>query len=280
LFCLCENFDAGRVRPAVMLGATDFAGGSWSEFFVAHQSQLHAVPDEMDDEEAVLIDPVACATHGVLRCWPKPEDRVAVLGSGILAQATIASLRALGFAGRIDGLVRSVEASERVRRAGVDRVVMMPRSSQAAHRLAPVAEALGEKWASGKFGNAMVAAGYDLVYDAVGTGTSLSDAGKVARPRGTVAVLGTPQIVLTEVTTLWFREQRWVGCYGRQIEQQGGQPRHTYDLVLDLVREGKLSLAPWRADTYPAIRWTEALAAASGVTGPRRTKTALDFRSM
>ena len=265
----------------MLLGATDFAGGSWSEFFVAHQSQLHAVPEQMDDEEAILIDPVACALHAVLRCWPAPEDRVAVLGGGIIALATIACLRALGCDRPHRRAACASDASaDRAWQAGANRVIVMGRSRRAADRLAPVAEALGQRLVPGKYGNAMLPAGYDLVYDAVGSGQSLSDAGKMTRPRGTIALLGTPQIVLAELTPIWFREQRLVGCYGRQIEQQAAPPRHTYELVLDLVRQGKLSLAPWRADVYPLLRWPDALAAAAGLAGPRRVKTAIDFRTM
>jgi L-iditol 2-dehydrogenase len=280
LFCLCANFDRGAVRPAVLLGGTDFAGGSWSEFFVAHESQLHAVPETMEDEEAILIDPVACALHAVLRCWPAPEERVAVLGGGIIALATIACLRAMGFAGPIDALLRSDASADRAWQAGANRVIVMGRSRRAAERLAPVAEGLGQRLIPGKYGNAMIPAGYDLVYDAVGSGQSLSDAGKMTRPRGTIALLGTPQIVLAELTPIWFRELRVVGCYGRQVEQQGGPPRHTYELVMDLVQAGKLSLGPWRADVYPLLRWSEALAAAAGLAGSRRVKTAIDFRTM
>ena len=218
--------------------------------------------------------------HGVLRCWPATEDRVAVLGGGIIALATIAGLRALGWTGPIDALVRSGTSADRMWQAGANRVIVMGRSRRAADRLGPVAEALGERLVQGKYGNAMLPAGYDVVYDAVGSGQSLSDAGKVTRPRGTIALLGTPQIVLAELTPIWFREQRLVGCYGRQIEQQDGTPRHTYELVLDLVRQGKLSLAPWRADVYPLQRWPDALAAAAGLAGPRRVKTAIDFRTM
>jgi threonine dehydrogenase-like Zn-dependent dehydrogenase len=280
LFCLCENFDRGAVRPAVLLGGTDFAGGSWSEFFVAHESQLHAVPEAMDDEEAILIDPVACALHAVLRCWPEPENRVAVLGGGIIALATIACLRAMGFTGAIDALLRSNASADRAWQAGANRVIVMGGSRRAADRLAPVAEGLGQRLVLGKYGNAMIPAGYDLVYDAVGSSQSLSDAGKMTGPRGTIALLGTPQIVLAELTPIWFREQRLVGCYGRQIEQQDGPPRHTYEMVLDLVRTGKLSLSAWRADAYPLVRWADALAAAAGQGGPRRVKTAIDFRTL
>jgi L-iditol 2-dehydrogenase len=280
LFCLCENFDRGALRPAVMLGATDFAGGSWSEFFVTHQSQLHALPDSLDDEEAILIDPVACSLHAVLRCWPSPEARVAVLGDGIIALATIACLRATGWRGPIDALIRDRGRTDRAGQAGADRVIVLHRSPRAVDRLAPVADALDQRLIPGKYGNALLPSGYDLVYDAVGSGVSLSDAARIARPRGTIALLGTPQIVLAELTPLWLREQRLVGCYGRQIEQHGGKPCHTYELVLDLVRGGKLSLAPWRADAYPLPRWADALSAATGLSGPRRIKTALDFRTL
>jgi hypothetical protein len=50
--------------------------------------------------------------------------------------------------------------------------------------------------------------------------------------------------------------------------------------VLDLVQAGKLSLTPWRADVYPLLRWTDALAAAAGLGSSRQVKTAIDFRTL
>lgn len=279
LFCLCENFDQGRIRPAVMLGATDFAGGSWSEYFAVHQSQLHAVPEGLEDEEAILVDPVACTLHGVLRCWPDRKDRVAVLGGGIIALATIASLRALGYDGSIDALVRSATAGERAMETGASRAVQMARSGHAVERLRPVAAALGERLVIGKYGNALLPAGYDLVYDAVGSGMSFSDAAKLTRARGTIALLGTPQIMLAEMTPVWFREQRVVGCYGRQIEVEG-KSRHTYEMVFDLAERGRLPLKAWRAKTVPVREWQSALATAAGLTPGRPVKMALDFRTI
>ena len=34
---------------------------------IAHCSQLHAVPDPLPDEVAVLVEPLACAVHAVRR---------------------------------------------------------------------------------------------------------------------------------------------------------------------------------------------------------------------
>jgi threonine dehydrogenase-like Zn-dependent dehydrogenase len=33
---------------------------------VAHPSQIHVVPDELDDRAAVMIEPTACAVHAAL----------------------------------------------------------------------------------------------------------------------------------------------------------------------------------------------------------------------
>ena len=56
---------APRARPAT--GFCCDTGGGWSTFMVAHESQLHAVPDEMSDEAAVMVEPTACAVHAVVR---------------------------------------------------------------------------------------------------------------------------------------------------------------------------------------------------------------------
>jgi len=279
-FCLCQRQDQGRINKAVMLGTTDGLGGSWAEYFVAHESALVEVPGWLEDELAILIDPVACALHAVLRVWPQEAQRVAVVGGGIMAMATIASLRALGWTGRIDAIVRSSLAASRATTAGADRAVITTRSRTVRGRLQPIADALGTELIEGKYGNAMLRDGYDVVYDAAGSSSSFSDATKILRARGTLALLGTPQISLVELTCLWLRELKVVGCYGRQVEIFGEKPVHTYRVVLDLVRAGRLDLSQWRPEVYPFARWREALSRAAGFEGDRPAKVAIDFRNM
>ena len=93
-------------------------------------------------------------------------------------------------------------------------------------------------------------------------------------------MLGTPHIVFTELTNLWLKEQRFVGCFGRQIETHGDKLQHTYKLAVDLVQQGKLKLEAFRPVLYPVARWREALAAAVGVAREKPIKVALDFRNM
>ena len=55
---------------------------------VAHPSQLHAVPDDMTDEAAVMVEPTACAVHAALRASDPEGDTVVVLGAGTLGLLT------------------------------------------------------------------------------------------------------------------------------------------------------------------------------------------------
>ena len=49
---------------------------------MAHRSQMHVVPEGYSDEQAVLIEPLACAVHAAMRAKIKDNDRVLVSGAG------------------------------------------------------------------------------------------------------------------------------------------------------------------------------------------------------
>ena len=61
----------------MLIGYCGDLPGGWSDAMVVHRSQLHAVPDAVSDEAAVLVEPFSVALHAVLarrrpparRCW-------------------------------------------------------------------------------------------------------------------------------------------------------------------------------------------------------------------
>src|SRR5262249_7163788 len=71
----CEGFTDGALARGMMIGTTRGLGGSWGERFVAHDSQVHRVPDGVSDEEAVLVEPFACAVHAVRSAPPAAGER-------------------------------------------------------------------------------------------------------------------------------------------------------------------------------------------------------------
>ncbi len=260
LFSLCENFLNGTLPRGTMLGACSFVGGSWATCFLAHQSQLHAVPDSLSDEAAVLVDPLSCALHGVLRHRPGDNERVLIQGAGIIGLGVAACLQALGCRARVTALVRHTFQAERMQAYGANEVIVSPRRDSAARRYDRIAAAVGGKRVAAAFGNQALIGGFDVVYDCIGTGASLTDAMKFTRARGTTVGLGTSQICLVDTTPLWFSELNLIGVYGRQLEAApGGPPRHTYGLVLDLLASGKLKVDGLLTHTFGLGEYRRAL---------------------
>ncbi len=241
-FTLCENYRTGPLPVGSMIGWNSFTGGSWGPHFVAHASQLHRVADTIDDEIAILTDPMAGALHAVLKRTPLDSETVVILGDGLIATGVAACIRALGCRCRLLAVAHQQRRTEILRRFGVDEVIVVGRRAPQAVRYGRVAGLVGGVVIPTKFGHQAFIGGADLVYDCVGTGQSLTDAMKYARAGGTVVEVGTSQITLVDTAPLWFDELTVTGTNGRAIERYQGRSMHTYEVVFELIREGRLDL--------------------------------------
>jgi L-iditol 2-dehydrogenase len=91
-FSLRQNFAEGNLSPGFSIGTCRDTGGSWSPCFVAHRSQLFAVPEKVSDENALMVEPFSVTLHAVIRNYPKDDDTVLVLGAGVVGLCTVAAL--------------------------------------------------------------------------------------------------------------------------------------------------------------------------------------------
>ncbi len=260
LFCLCEHFLDGRLAPGLMIGTNRQTSGSWAPFFVAHKSQLHAVPPIVTDEQAVLVDPIACALHGVLRRPPQAGERVLIVGGGIIGLTTLSCIRVRPTACHVTIALRHRYQEQLARARGADDVIVWPRSAGHARRYDDIAARVKGRRVPAAFGNQMLLGGFDLVYDCIGTGQSLTDAMKFVRARGTVVELGTSQICVVDTTPLWLSEVTLLGSYGRQMERTGGSPQHTYEVVFDLIASGRFRTDGLLTHTFPLHEYRAAFA--------------------
>ncbi len=280
-FGACENFGAdgaGRyaLPPGTSIGYNAATGGAYGETFVAHQSQLVAVPDGLSDEQAVLTDPVACSLHGVLSADLEAMRTVCVYGCGTLGLAAIAALRALGFDGRIDAIARPGLAAKLAAQFGADAVLDLPKSTAA--RFAAVAQRTGARVKRARFGNRMLSGGYDGVMDCVGSTRSLAESLKWTAARGQCILIGTGDGVGVDLTPIWFRELTVRGIYGRAEESWNGRRIGTYQMVHELMASGRLDVAAMLTHTYRLDAYRQAFATAMHKTARGAMKVAFDFR--
>jgi threonine dehydrogenase-like Zn-dependent dehydrogenase len=275
-FTLCDNFLHGPLPPGSMIGWNRFTGGSWADCFVAHESQLYRVPVGIDDDQAVLVDPIAGALHAAMRCTPGDDDEVLIVGAGLIGMGLAASLRALGHRCRIVALVRHAQQAKMMQRFGVDDIVEVGRDDDQAMRYGKVATKVGGKVYPSRFGHQALVGGFDVVYDCVGSGQSLTDAMKYVRSRGTVVEVGTAQITMLDVCPLWFDELTVIGANGRAIETYQDRRLHTYEVVFELMQQGKLDLGGLLTHRFRLDQYKEALKTIIGRGESGAIKVAFD----
>jgi len=277
----CEHFcgdEPGRYSlPAgTSIGYNNRTGGSHGEYFVAHESQLIAVPDQLSDEQAVLTDPVACGLHAVLLSDLPRVQRVLVYGSGVMGLGIIASLRAVGFKGHIDALDRHGYLGDVASRFGADDFFNLGKGESA--RFKAIADHTGATVQRVRFGNYMLSGGYDIVFDCVGSPQAVGESLKWTRAGGQVMFVGTGHGGAIDLTPVWFTELQIKGVYGRGVEQLNGKTASTYELVHDLMVAGKLDVEEMLTHKFPLDQYRQAFATAGGKADHQAIKVAFDFR--
>ncbi len=246
--------------PRALIGLNPMTGGSWAHYFVAHQSQLHRVPDAVTDDAAVLVDPLASAAHAVLRRPPRPGESILVNGAGIIALGVVAAVRALGYDNPITITVRHPFQAELAKHLGATHTLLVPRSATFAERYEAIARLAGGRRLAGKYRNQVVVGGFDLTFECTGTGLGMGDALKWTRTRGTFVSVATSSIIRVDTTAIWFDELSIVGSNGRQIEEVNGRRMHTYDLLFDWLSSGRLDVSCIPVTRYPLADYRQAFA--------------------
>jgi len=246
----CDRITVGHVAPGLQTGYCADTGGGWGGTFVAHRSQLHPVPDSMTDRQAVLVEPLACAIHAVLRARPEAGASVLVVGAGTVGALTVLALRAFTPAGRVVVVAKHQRQGELAREMGATDVVD-PQEAVTALRRATRAYRLDPER-----GGAYLLGGVDVAMDCVGSKSSLDLALRTTRAGGRVVLAGMPAAG-ADLAPVWFREIELTGAYASGTELTDGGPRSTFDLAIDLA--GQASLEGMVGGEYPLSRWREAL---------------------
>jgi threonine dehydrogenase-like Zn-dependent dehydrogenase len=258
---LCEQIAFGHLEPGLQCGYCESTGGGWSTAMVAHRSQLVAVPDDLSDEAAVLVEPTACAVHAARQV---ADGQVAVIGSGTLGLLTIAALRSSGRAAHL--LIATAKHPEQRRWAkelGAD-VVCAPDELARHIRSETRSMRLGDR----------LTGGIDTVVDCVGSADSLTQALSVVAPGGTVHVVGMPGVTKLDLTSLWHREVALRGAYA-YTTGIAGEP-DDFATAVELVR--LLDLGRLVSATYPMARYEDAVAHAATAGTRGAVKIAFDLR--
>ena len=259
----CDRVTVGHVSPGLQTGFCADTGGGWSDQFLAHVSQLHPVPDDLSDERAVLVEPLACAVHAARRATVGDNDTVLVVGAGAVGLFITLALRELAPTAAVTVVAKHRRQAELARLFGATEVVSPSEVVGGVRRATRALRLEPER------GPAFLLGGVDVAIDAVGSRASVDTALRTTRAGGRVLLAGVPGEGV-DLTPAWFRELEVSGAYATAGD--------AFDVAMSLAAAAPLD--GLLGVTYPLARWREALDHAGSAGRLGTVKVAFDLRSV
>lgn len=254
----CERVAFGHLGAGLQTGFCADTGGGWADELVAHPAQLIDVADDLSDDDAVLIEPTACAVHAAKHYH---GQSVVVIGAGTVGLLTLAAISARRQSDDTAPIIVTARYPEQRRLAkelgadivcGMDELPRWVRSSSSAL-------VVGDQ----------LTCGCDTVFDCVGSSDTLQASMRVVQPGGDVIAVGMPGNVSLELTSLWHREASLRGCYAYTAAD--------FTTAMDVIRRfglGRLVTAKYALDDY-----TDAIAHAAAAGRRGATKIVFDVKA-
>jgi len=213
----CPHEIARHCPDRTVLGIQN-RDGAFAELLALPEGNLHVVPDEVADEQAVFVEPLAAAFEILEQVTMQPSDRVAVLGDGKLGLLVVQAVATTGCKPLLIG--RHVSKLT-------------------------VAYDLGFTTTSTLCNDE---SGFDFVVDCTGSAEGFDLACELTRPRGTVilkstvaggAELNLARVVIDELTVVGSR------C-------------GLFPPALEALRTGQVQVEPLIGARYPFAQAIEA----------------------
>lgn len=269
---LCRNVTRGCISSGIQTGYCRDTGGGLGDNLVAHQSQVFAVPEELSDRAAVMIEPFACALHGALRVQLSESQTALVIGCGAIGLLTIAALRALGCQARIVAVAKYDHQRQHARALGAD--VLLDAGGQVRTQYSAWANTLDAEVLDPELGKPAVIGGADATFDCVASSRSIDDGLRFTRSAGTFVLVGMPGIPRNvDWTPMWYKELTVHAAYAYGLERYAGGTRDTFDVAIELMGAWKDKLVSLTSRPFELADYRAAFASAlnTGHSGAAKT---------
>ncbi len=252
---LCSNLDEGVISPGAFTGFCKDTGGGWGEYVVAHKSQLFKIPESVSYEEAVITEPLATALHGIYKKLPNENENCVVIGCGTIGLATIALLKVFSKA-NIIAIAKYPFQSEIAKTLGADDVYLVKRDTH----IKKIGRKLGAKIISPMMEDAiLLGGGVDIVIDTVGNASSLSNAIRLIKYKGTLILVGVPAMMAIDWTPLIAKEATILPSMAYSYDIIDEKKQRTFQAALDLISSGRVSVKEFLTHKYSIDQYKEAL---------------------
>lgn len=244
---LCENASLGLSPTGV--------GGGWGDGYIAHETEVWPIPNTLDDDQAILIEPMAVAVHGVLRNPPKTGEHVLIIGAGIIGLLTTQVAKIMAPGCHLTVLARHPHQAEMARRLGADEAIIE------GDLYADIARITGAHHYRAPLHRGMLLGGFEVIYDCVGNAQTVTDGLRWARAGGAVVLVGINlNRMKVDLNPVWYQEVNLIGSHTFGMEDWQGSRIPTFDIVIQLLNEGMFSTDGLITHRFPFKEYRQAIA--------------------
>ena len=260
-YMLCENL--GK-KPQTL----EHTGGGFSAFMVMHRSQPYRIPDSLNHEQALLLEPMASALHGVLKAPPLSGEKILVIGGGTIGLLSVAAVRWLEPNAEVYCVVRHDFQAAVVEKLG-GKVIYDGKE------LYPtIAKTTGARHHRGYFGNQILLGGFDTIYDTVCNDKSFNNALRWVRGQGRIVLVGINfQPGKIDYTTIWNQEIQLTGI---NCHAQEGDRGSSFDVAAGALSDGAVEPSDIITHHFPMREYKQAVKAFLNKRESKAIKIVLD----
>jgi len=244
-YMLCENL--GKSEPPIADN-----GGGFSPVMVMHKSQPVKIPESLDDERAILVEPAACAIHTVMKRKPEKDETILVIGAGTIGLLTTAVAKTVSPESHVVCLARYPFQAEVAKKLGADEILLDRKEIYK-----DIAEHTGGSHFKGYFGNEILLGGFDVVYDTVGSDRTVNNALRWARGGGGVVLSGInfkPGKI--DYSTIWNQEINFTGINCHATESSG---ETSFNMSITFLKETAFPVEEIITHHFPMENYKEAV---------------------
>lgn len=270
---LCSNFDKGSIPPGMTTGICKDVGGGWGEFLVTHKTQIYKIPDSVSFEEAVIVEPLATAIHGVAKILSEDVDNCAVIGCGTIGLSTIIALKAFSNCNVI-AVAKYPFQLELAKKFGADDSFLVKKDMH----IKKIGKKIGAKVVTPMMEDAMLLEhGIDIVIDSAGKASSMSNAIRLIKYKGTIIMIGFPSFMEIDWSPLIAKEAQIIPSFEYSYDIINGKKQRTFQFALDLIESRKVNFKDLVTHKFSIDDYKDALEVASNKKEYSSVKTVFEF---
>lgn len=209
--------------------------GSFAEYVISREESVHVLPEQVSLKAASLTEPLACCTHAALeKTTISKDDKVLIFGPGPIGLLLAQVVKAQGAFVILSGITKDMPRLELAKEMGIDVIV---------DSLKENLEEVVLKHTDGY--------GVNRVFDCSGAVPALNQGLPLVKKKGTFVQVGlfAEKLNPQNQDAIIQREISYVGSRS--------QKPSSWDLALDLLKNGKIDIEKMITKIVPLDQWRE-----------------------